>query len=334
MSLENASDDFRPTADWPALELRAELLRTAREFFHTRGLLEVETPIMSRDTVVDRHIEPFAIAGETASTASPHSASHSTMWLQTSPEFAMKRLMAAGGAAIYQITRAFRQGERGRLHNPEFTIVEWYCRGDDLAAGMQFLSDFCEALLGLGPAERLSFAAAFERAAGIDPHRASVAELSAAAARHGVEAPASLQGADRDAWIDLLLVTLVEPQLGQHAPTILFDYPASQAALAVVRDADPPVAERFELYVRGIELANGYHELLDADALLRRSRENNAARAANGRRRLPEENRLLAAMRSGLPACAGAAFGFDRAVMLAAGADSIDKVIAFPAERA
>ncbi|MGC3971796.1 MAG: EF-P lysine aminoacylase EpmA [Pirellulales bacterium] len=322
---------FLPTADWPTLRLRAELLRRTRAFFDERGFLEVETPILSADTVVDRHLDPLETRLEGLGPTR-------TFYLQTSPEFAMKRLMAAGGAAIYQITHAFRQGERGARHNPEFTIVEWYRRDDDYDAGMRLLSDLCETLLGRGTAERTTYRDAFLRHVGIDPLTAADDAVAEAARRRVPEAAAAFDRADspadRDAWLDLLLTSLVEPYLGAERPTILCDYPPSQAALARVRQETPPVAERFELYVAGLELANGYHELLDADVLRLRNAENNRLRAADGKPKLPEESRLLEAMRHGLPACTGCALGFDRIVMLAAGKQDIAQVIPFSVERA
>ena len=318
--------DFLPTASWPALRLRDELLRKLRAFFHQRGFIEVDTPLLSADVVVDRHLEPFAVEV-------PAGGGTRRMWLQTSPEFAMKRLLAAGGEAIFQVTHAFRQEERGPLHNPEFTMVEWYRRGDGLQEGMELLGQVSDALLARGPAELMSYQAAFERYAEIEPHGASVAAMAEAAKQHGVSAPESL-GDDRDAWHDLLLVELVQPNLGRNGPVIVHDYPASQSALARVRMGPPDVAERFELYIDGLELANGYHELLDPDVLRRRNRENNELRLANGKSALPVESRLLAAMESGLPGCAGVAMGFDRVVMLAAKAAKISDVIAFPFDRA
>ncbi|HEX5444535.1 MAG TPA: EF-P lysine aminoacylase EpmA [Pirellulales bacterium] len=322
------SDDFRPTASWPMLRLRDALLRKTRAFFHERAFIEVETPLLSADVVVDLHLEPFAVDIPRGS-GEPR-----RMWLQTSPEFAMKRLMAAGGEAIFQIAHAFRQDEQGRLHNPEFTLVEWYRGGDGLAEGMRLLSDFAEALLERSAAEAISYQEAFERHAGIDPHTAPGSALADAARRCDVTAPKSLLADDRDGWLDLLLVELVEPRLGFSRPAILYDYPASQAALARVRPGPPTVAERFELYVDGIELANGYHELLDAAVLVERNRANNRARQAAGKPLLPEDSRLLAAMRAGLPDCAGVALGFDRMVMLAAGAATIADVLTFPSDRA
>ena len=322
---------FLPTADWSVLRKRAELLRRTRSFFDERGFLEVETPVLSADTVVDRHLEPLTTTLE--GLGPPH-----TLYLQTSPEFAMKRLMAAGGEAIYQIAHAFRQGERGARHNPEFTIVEWYRRGDDYDAGMRLLGELCDALLGRGAVERLAYRDAFRAYVGIDPLSASDDQISAAARRHrpqsAVAFDAATVPADRDAWLDLLLTELVEPKLGLKRPTILCDYPPSQAALARLRGDDEVVAERFELYIEGLELANGYHELLDAEAMEQRTTENNALRVADGKPMLPERSRLLDAMHHGLPACTGCALGFDRIVMLATGASDIAKVIPFPIERA
>lgn len=304
------------------------MLRRVRAFFHGRDFIEVETPLLSADVVVDLHLEPFAVNVPRGLSGARR------MWLQTSPEFAMKRLMAAGGEAIFQITHAFRQGEQGRLHNPEFTLVEWYRRGDGLLAGMQLLSDLCQALLNRGPAEMITYQQAFERYADSDPHSAPVTAFADIARRRGASVPDSLTADDRDGWLDLLLVELVEPHLGRDRPAILYDYPPSQAALARVRPGAPSVAERFELYVEGIELANGYHELLDAQVLADRNRQNNQARQAAGKPVLPVESRLLEAMRTGLPDCTGVALGFDRVVMLAGGAKTIAEAMAFPSDRA
>ncbi len=327
MSIPRQREDFRPTASWENLRRRAELLARVRQFFHERGFLEVETPILSADTVVDRHLDPFSVSS--GGRREPRQ-----LWLQTSPEFCMKRLLAAGATAIYQVTRAFRQGEQGPLHNPEFTMVEWYRAGDAMAEGMQLLGDLGEWLLGRGPAECLAYGEAFRRYVGLDPHTAATEALAQAASASGVEAPQSLAPDDRDGWLDLLLAERVQPRLGIPRPAILYDYPAGQAALARVRPGPPPVAERFELYVSGMELANGYHELVDPAVLRRRNAWNNAFRQADGKPPLPEESRLLAAMEAGLPSATGVALGLDRVVMLAVGASRLDEVIAFPFDRA
>jgi elongation factor P--(R)-beta-lysine ligase len=339
--------DFLPTINLKTLELRASLLCRTRDFFDCRGLLEVETPLLSADTVVDRHLDPFAVDvgllgwhGHLARVDEIEALAgrqwHPCFYLQTSPEFAMKRLLAAGATAIYQITRSFRRDELGPLHNPEFTIVEWYRVGDGLDEGMTLLDELAQALLDRGPAERLDYREAFERHVGLDPHTAPVERLIAVAREKRVDAPASLRPDDRDGWLDLLLVELIQPHLGTERPTILYDYPVGQAALARLRDRGDGVrvAERFELVVDGIELANGYHELTDAEELARRNAENNRLRQFDGKPPLPVESRLLAAMRAGLPAATGVALGFDRVVMLAAGTKTLAEVMPFPFSRA
>jgi len=315
------------------LRQRARLMAVVREFFASRGFLEVDTPILSADTVVDRHLDPLTT---TLTGVGPSR----TMYLQTSPEFAMKRLMAAGGEAIFQIARVFRQGERGDRHNPEFTLVEWYRRGDDYEAGMQLLSDLCAATLGQAASQRITYRQAFAFL-GIDPFTITDDELARCTRAKLPEVSAAFDDTtDRDAWLDLLLTECVEPYLGTShltsGPTILHDYPPSQAALAQLRHdlGSPPVAERFELYFQGIELANGYHELLDPEVLLERNIENNRLRVADGKPPLPVESRLIDAMRAGLPPCTGCALGFDRLVMLATGQVDIARVIPFPIERA
>jgi lysyl-tRNA synthetase class 2 len=344
------------------------MLRRLRAFFDAQGFLEVETPILSADTVVDRHLDPFSVklgiqgSGlrvQEASGVRKHPVPLESgakdekvttghcLWLQTSPEFAMKRLLAAGAGPIYQIARVFRLDELGPLHNPEFTLVEWYQPGDDLSAGMQLTADLCETLLpqrgqndfsaSFSPtAERISYGNAFERYVGVDPHTANGAALKAVAGKLNVEAPASLSTDDRDGWLDLLLVERIQPHLGAERPTLIYDYPASQAALARIRQeaGKPPVAERFELYINGVEIANGYHELLDPAELRARNAATNVQRRSNGKPALPEESRLLAAMDAGLPASVGVALGFDRFLMAVLGVKTIAEVLAFPFDRA
>lgn len=321
---------FLPSASIANLELRSKLLQTVRGFFLDRGFFEVDTPLISRDTVVDCYIDPVSVE------LSAVRKCPTELWLQTSPEFAMKRLLAAGMKSIFQITRAFRNGERGDYHNPEFTIVEWYQVGQGYRQGRDMLGELIACSLPQTPSStELSFAEAFERYAAVDPHGCSIAELEQAATAHGIVAPDSMNRADRDEWLNLLLAECVEAHLGVEQPTILYDYPASQAALARVDTAgDIPVAQRFEAYVDGIELANGYHELCDADELRRRNASNNKKREADGRAPLPADSYLISAMEHGLPECTGGALGFDRLVMLAADAKRIDDVIPFGIDRA
>lgn len=322
--------DFRPTAALEILQRRADLLRQLRDFFQQQCFWEVETPLLSADTVVDRYLEPIAVTALTAGAGR-----HTEFWLQTSPEFGMKRLLAAGARHIYQVARAFRRDEAGPLHNLEFTLVEWYAVGDDLWQGMRRLTELCAALLHSTPTQ-ITYRDAFLSILQVDPHRATVAELAQTAATHRVSIPASYAAADRDEWLNLLLAERIQPRLGFDRPVILYDYPASQSALARLRQDDQgqTVAARFELYAQGIELANGYHELLDAEELAERQRTANVQRRADGRRELPEHSRLLSAMRHGLPECTGVALGFDRLAMLALQQSQISEVIAFPFDRA
>jgi lysyl-tRNA synthetase class 2 len=300
------------------LRQRAELLAKLRAFFVERGFLEVETPLLDDEIIPELHIEPFAVEGR--------------WWLQASPELHMKRLLCEGLPAIFQVTRSFRRDERGRLHNHEFTLAEWYRVGDDMEAGIALLAELCRHAAGAMEVQRTTYAEAFATHVGIDSHRASCAELAAAAERLHINAPDGLNPDDRDEWLNLLLAMHVEPRLGTKAPEILCEYPASQSALAkTIRNADGvEVAARFELYWHGVELANGYDELTDAAALRTRLTQVNQQRSAHGRPALPLPERLLAAMESpGLPACSGCALGFDRLAMLACGAENIDGVMAF-----
>ena len=305
---------MKPSATFAALEQRADLMRRLRKFFHQCGFLEVETPLVADEVIPELHIEPLRL--------------ESGQFLQASPELHMKRLLAAGAKAVFQVTRSFRAGERGRHHNPEFTIVEWYRIGDDMQAGIELVDEMMQSLLNTPPAVRTTYGDAFERHVGVDPHTASLEKLAAV-----IEPPVGMNQADRDEWLNLILATRVEPHLGGDRPEILYHYPATQAALAqtTTAAAGHQVAERFELYYHGIELANGYHELGDAAEQRRRFKEVNAARLADGRPALPLPESLLVALEQGLPDCTGVALGFDRLAMLAVGAASIDKVLAiFP----
>jgi lysyl-tRNA synthetase class 2 len=327
------TDDWRPTATMQNLELRADVLARIRAFFADRGVLEVETPLLASAPVTDLHL-----AAMSTTFRGPASDEGRRLWLQTSPEFAMKRLLAAGSGPIYQLCKAFRDGETGSRHNPEFTILEWYRPGWDHHRLASEVVDLVSAVLcggadeGLSAAETMTYAEAFQRHVGLDPYTASISELRDCALSL-IDGTPDLAD-DRDGWLDLLLSHVVEPELGQEAPSVIHDYPASQAALARVRPDDPPVAERFELWVRGVELANGYHELTDPAEQRRRFEADLAARRRHRLPEVPIDERLLAALEHGMPTCSGVALGVDRLVMLAAGARRIDEIIAFPVDRA
>ena len=279
--------------------------------------MEVETPTLAPATVTDPSIESFVV----------HGGAGRRRYLQTSPEFAMKRLLAAGSGSIYQITRGFRDGEQGRHHNPEFTMLEWYRVGFDHHRLIDDVDGLLDGILGARGSSRMTVRTAFVRYLDLDPFTATMDALHAACQARGFASRAA--SATRDECFAYLLSGGVQPELGPGR-VYLHDFPASQAALARVRRDNPDVAERFELYVDGIEVANGYHELRDAVELERRMRRDVARRSGTGSHAPAPDERLIAAHRSGLPACAGVAVGFDRLVMLAGGYRSLQEVLAFP----
>ncbi len=323
-------DSWRPTASLENIRLRAALLAKSRQFFAARGVLEVETPLLSVAAASDPCLQSFSTCYN-----GPNLPPDTTLFLQTSPEAAMKRLLAAGSGSIYQLCKAFRDGESGARHNPEFTMLEWYRIGFDYFALMDEVEALVQLLLGIDQQfERSSYRAIFERHLGLDPHHASLEALWQCAEAAGISGGLTKGALERDGWLDLLMSHLIEPQLGAYAPVFIYDYPASQAALATIRPGEEPLAERFELYVTGVELANGYHELCDADELQRRYERDRLLRLANGEAVPSCNRRLQAALEAGLPASSGVALGFDRLVMLAARADAIDEVVVFPVARA
>jgi lysyl-tRNA synthetase class 2 len=316
---------WRPTASREALVRRAGMLRAARAFFEERAVLEVETPVLSAAAVTDPQIE--SLTTQVSGMPGPS-------YLCPSPEYAMKRLLAAGSGDIYQICKVFRDAERGRWHNPEFTMIEWYRLGFDDAALMDEVETLVAMLLAparmLRSAERLTYSDALQRHAGVDAFRASDEELEAAAGRFGIRCEAEL---DRDARLDLLMGLIVGPQLGRERPCFICDYPASQAALARLKPSgaavDARVAARFELYLDGVELANGFHELAAPEEQRARFLHDQRLRRARGQVEPPLDEHLLAALAHGMPECAGVALGFDRLVAIALGADHLAAAMAF-----
>jgi lysyl-tRNA synthetase class 2 len=319
---------WQPSASLANLHMRAALLAKIREFFAAKGVLEVETALLSQATITDPCLHSFATRY-----TGPGEAHGKMLYLQTSPEFGMKRLLAAGSGAIYQICKAFRNDEFGRLHNPEFTMLEWYRPGFDHHALMTEMDELLRLVLACAPAQKLSYRQAFLDHAHIEPHGASLPELQTCAEQAGINID-GLALTDKNAWLDLLMSHVVEPKLGQDRPTFIYDYPASQAALAQVRPGEPPLAERFEVYIQGIELANGFHELLDAKEQKARFTAELHRRAEMNLSATPIDHNLLAALEHGLPACAGVALGLDRLFMLACKAASIQEIMAFPIDRA
>nr|WP_242519061.1 EF-P lysine aminoacylase EpmA [Thiorhodovibrio litoralis] len=296
------------------------MLAEIRAFFAAREVLEVETPLLSQAATTDPALASMRV-GENGA------------WLQTSPEFPMKRLLAAGSGPIYQICRVFRDGERGRFHHPEFTLLEWYRPGWTLTELMQEVADLVRVLLQRPelPVEFVRYRELFQQALGLDPWQCTSADLQSAAGARGLGDGLEL---DTDAWLDLLLTHCLEPDLGRDGLTFLHAYPPSQAALARLSSDDPPHAERFELYWQGLELANGFQELTDANEQRQRFDADQSERAALGLPLVPLDEHLLAALQAGLPDSAGVALGLDRLLMLHCGAEHIDQVFAFPIERA
>ena len=326
------SEAWGPSAPLEALRLRARLYAAIRAFFAERDVLEVETPMMSVAGNTDPNIASFALRFSGRTDGAP-----TTRWLRTSPEFPLKRLLAAGVGDCYELGRVFRDGEAGGRHNPEFTMLEWYRVGWDhrrLVDETVALVQVALALVGRTPRiEHTTFADLFRARAGVDPFGDDEATLRAALGDLRVDP----HGLTRDDWLDLLMTHRIQPTFARDAVTVVTDWPASQCALARIRPGEggaPDVAERFELYLGPLELANGYHELIDADEQRARFERDQAVRAVRGDVSPPIDARLLAALGAGMPACAGVALGVERLLMAMLGTDRIADVPAFDFARA
>ncbi len=300
-----------------------------RGFFAERGVLEVETPVLSAAANTDPNIESF---GTTFS--GPAGAGAPQRWLRTSSEFPQKRLLAAGVGDCYELGRVFRNGEAGRSHNPEFTMLEWYRVGWDHRRLSEEAVDLVVAALALAgvsaQVEQTTYRDLFRATLRVDPFSAPVATLQSALGPLRTDGSGLL----RDDWLDLLMTHRIQPLFPKDRITVVRDYPASQCALAKIRRGEPPVAERFELYVGPHELANGYHELTDAAEQRERFERDNARRQARGQDPLPFDERLLAALAGGLPDCAGVALGIERLLMAMTGAEEIGRVLAIAFDQA
>jgi lysyl-tRNA synthetase class 2 len=319
---------WAPGTSLKTLQLRAGLLARTRQFFATRGVLEVDTPALITCGVTDPHIHSLRVELP--------GASGQRGYLQTSPEYAMKRLLAAGSADIYQICHVFRGEEQGPLHNTEFTLIEWYRLGYSLEALMAEVEVLVRELLGAaagGASEQVSYTRLLKRTLGIDALQDPLTRLRSATESLGFDARLTQQ-LDRDGLLDLLMGARVGPGLGLEGPCFVHRYPASQASLARLDPLDEQVALRFELYRGGIELANGFEELGSAAQQRERFSADQRLRQLRGLP-VPEiDERLLAALGSGLPPCAGVALGFDRLVMLAGGHTDIGEALPFATDRA
>ncbi|AVF96362.1 elongation factor P lysine(34) lysyltransferase [Vibrio diabolicus] len=316
--------NWQPTASIDQLRQRATLIASIRQFFADRQVMEVDTPAMSHATVTDIHLHTFQ-----TKFVGPGYADGSKLFFMTSPEFHMKRLLAAGSGCIYQINKAFRNEENGRYHNPEFTMLEWYRVGFDHHKLMDEMDDLLQLVLKCGAAQRMTYQQAFIDVLGVCPLEGSMTELKTAASKLGLSDIAEPEE-DRDTLLQLLFSVGVEHKIGQDVPAFVYDFPASQAALAKINPQDHRVADRFEVYFKGIELANGFHELDNPKEQLARFEQDNAKRLDMGLKPQPIDYHLISALEAGLPDCAGVALGIDRLIMLALGCDHIDQVTAFP----
>ena len=319
---------WQPSASIPNLLKRAAIMAEIRRFFSDRGVLEVETPCMSQATVTDIHMFPFQTRF-----VGPGYSQGMDLYLMTSPEYHMKRLLAAGCGPVFQLCRSFRNEEMGRHHNPEFTMLELYRPCYDMYRLINEVDDLLQQVLECQPAESLSYQQAFLRHLELDPLSADKTQLREAAAKLDLSNIADTEE-DRDTLLQLLFTMCVEPHNGKDRPTFVYHFPASQASLAQISTEDHRVAERFEVYYKGIELANGFHELTDAREQQQRFEQDNRKRAARGLPQQPIDRNLLDALAAGLPDCSGVAMGVDRVVMLALGAESIGEVIAFTVDSA
>ncbi|MDN3556693.1 EF-P lysine aminoacylase EpmA [Halomonas maura] len=316
--------DWRPTAEIDTLRERARLIGEVRAFFAERGVWEVETPVLGHGGSTDLHLASLSCEATTP-------AGRERLWLQTSPEFHMKRLLAAGSGPIFQIARSFRDGEVGRRHNLEFTMLEWYRPGLDLDGLIEETGALIRRVLPTdpGPTHRRRYRELFRETLALDPFTESLEALRRLAAEKG---GLDMAEAPRDDCLDLLMSLAIEPGLGRDGLDVVVDYPASQAALARRhRDAEDGewVASRFEVYRDGLELANGYDELTDGDEQRARFAEDNAARRAFGLPEVDVDQRLLAALAAGMPEGSGVALGLDRLIQLALGKASVAEVMAF-----
>lgn len=323
--------DWRPAAGMDVLRLRAQLNAAIRAFFAERDVLEVETPVMSAAGNSEPNIGSFMVEFSGRTDGAPR-----TRWLRTSPEYPLKRLLAAGIGDCYELGRVFRDGEAGGRHNPEFTMLEWYRVGWDhrqLAAETAELVRMALALVGCDAVlEQVTYRELYRARLGLDPFLASEAELRNALGDVAIDP----EGLTRDDWLDLLMTHRLQPAFDPIVMLAVHDWPASQCALARLRTGDDgiAVAERFELYLGPVELANGYHELRDAGEQRTRFERDLSVRAARGAIRPPLDERLLSALAHGLPECAGVALGVDRLLMAMLGTDRIADVLAFDFERA
>ncbi len=320
-------DNWRPTAGASVLRSRAELLAHIRQYFACHEVMEVETPVLSVAGVTDPNIHSLQLSFD----------QYSARYLHTSPEFPMKRLLCSGSGDIYQICRVFRAGEKGRFHNPEFTLLEWYRLGYDHHELMRELDELVHTVWpenkSLPRSEFIAYAGAIKRHCGVPLSELDCATIERIIRSDG-HLPPDEMPEDVDVWLDLLITHVVAPKFPKDRFTVLFDYPANQAALARIRQGNTPVAERFEMYFGELEVANGFHELKDPVEQKQRFCDEQAKRLALGLPNIPFDQNLVNALADGLPDCAGVAVGLDRLLMILCDANVISEVISFDYDNA
>ncbi|MEI6893292.1 MAG: elongation factor P--(R)-beta-lysine ligase [Colwellia sp.] len=323
---------WQPTLTWENAQKKAQILQQIRLFFSARNVIEVETPALSQGTVTDVYLDAFTCKYNfLADSPADQSAE---LYLQTSPEFHMKRLLASGYGCIYQIAKAFRHEESGRYHNPEFTMLEWYRIGFDQFDLMSEVAELLQAVLGGNKALFTSYQNIFVKVVGIDPLTAEFPALVNVLTKYNKSADWLIEMNDTDLLLQFIFTEIIEPTIGLNEPQFIYDFPVAQASLARVSTDDSRVAQRFECYFRGIELVNGFNELTDAKEQVARFEEDNAKRRAQGLVERPIDKRFIDALKHGLPQCSGVALGIDRLVMLALDVKDISEVQSFSIERA
>lgn len=321
--------NWQPSASVAVLNFRARMLQSVRAFFALQHVLEVETPVLSSAAITDPNLSSFSTRFQ-----------NNQFYLHTSPEFFMKRLLAAGSGDIYQVCKVFRDDEQGSHHNPEFSMLEWYrlaMNHHDLMNEVEkFISFLCQQLnveISTTEIKRLSYQQAFKNTLGIDPLTSSAKDLKALAIKKNIDIPVGMNENDRDEWLDWLMTQVVAPTFNQYGFVFVFDYPASQAALAMISQQDDRIAHRFELFYGELELANGFYELTDSEEQSNRFKYENDLRQQKGIEVMPLDTLFLNALESGLPESSGVAIGLDRLLMIFLGEKNISNVLSFDFDR-
>ncbi|MBL4899830.1 MAG: elongation factor P--(R)-beta-lysine ligase [Colwellia sp.] len=322
---------WQPTLTWEYAQKRALVLQKIRQFFNERNVVEVETPALSQGTVTDVHLDAITCRYNFLGDSS---AEHGVnLYLQTSPEFHMKRLLASGYGCIFQIAKAFRHEEAGRFHNPEFTLLEWYRLGFDHFDLMREVAELLKAVLACTESTQITYQQLFLDQLSIDPLIASRAQLLSLIKEHDKLSDWLTAEQDNDILLQFIFSEIIEPHIGNDSPCFVYNFPRSQASLAKISAEDPRVSQRFECYFQGIELVNGFNELTDSQSQSERFQEDNNKRKVLSLPGKPIDRNFIAALSQGLPQCSGVALGIDRLVMLALKAEHIEQVISFPIER-